>query len=114
MAAKVKVTIDQDGINRIGFNATRGLFKMGFLIAQKARANAPHLTGALRNSIQLRTADGGGTILITAGSSRVPYARRREYENKAHPWTTHYMGRAYSAVVKPGGEKEYFGDLTRK
>ena len=92
---------------------TQGMLKMGADIASRARFNAPYLTGALRNSIRV-TADNADKVYVLAGGQvggkRIDYARLREYENKKHPGTTHYMGRAFDSVAS-GDIKKYFGGI---
>lgn len=105
-----KLTWDNGKLTEVQRKTNAGLLKMGFDIAAKARFNAPVLTGALRNDIRVTTS--GGFVYILAGSSRVPYARIREYENKKHPSTTHYMGRAFASVLNSNWEETYFGDIT--
>lgn len=110
MGTKVRLVWDNGALSELQRRTNMALFKMGTDIASKARANAPVLTGALRNDIRVEPQQ--GAVFIVAGSSRVPYARRREYENKAHPYTTHYMGRAYSSVIASNWEEKYFGGIT--
>lgn len=109
--AKAKFTWKQNALHELSRQCNAGLFRMGTDIASKARANAPVLTGALRNDIRIHPEN--GVVYILAGSARVPYARRREYENNAHPWTTHYMGKAYDSVINSDWEHKYFGGITK-
>lgn len=98
------------GIRR---EVARGMLRMGADIASRARFNAPYLTGALRNSIRV-TADKQDTVYVLAGGQvggkRIDYALMREYVNKSHPGTTHYMGRAFDSVTK-GNIRQYFGGI---
>lgn len=113
MANKVTFTWNTGKVAGINQQVMRGLLKMGFDIASRARLNAPYLTGALRNSIRVTT-DNTDTVYVLAGGqvggSRIDYALRREYENKKHPSTTHYMGRAFDSVTK-GNLYQYFGGI---
>lgn len=111
MAASYKLTWNNGKLSEVQRKTNAGLFRMGFDIASKARYNAPILTGALRNDI--RTTASEGYVYVLAGSSRVPYARRREYENRLHPSTTHYMGRAFTSVLNSNWEEKYFGGITK-
>ena len=68
----------------------KGLDNLSKTILNKARMNAPVLTGALRAS---------GNISNTGMYSRVigfsvPYATVREFNNKKHPNTKFYLRRA--------------------
>lgn len=98
------------GIRR---EVAQGMLRMGADIASRARFNAPYLTGALRNSIRV-TADKQDTVYVLAGGQvggkRIDYALMREYVNKSHPGTTHYMGRAFDAVTS-GDITKYFGGI---
>lgn len=104
------------GIRR---EVARGMLRMGADIASRARFNAPYLTGALRNSIRV-TADKQDTVYVLAGGQvsdkrgkrgkRIDYALMREFVNKAHPGTTHYMQRAFDSVTK-GNIRQYFGGI---
>lgn len=111
MSRSYKLTWNNGKLTDIQRKTNQGLLQMGFDIASKARYNAPVLTGALRNSI--RTTTENEAVYVIAGSSRVPYAKRREYENKKHPNTTHYMGRAFSDVMSSNWEEKYFGGITK-
>lgn len=110
MSLDYKLTWDNGKLTDIQRKTNVGLLRMGFDIASRARYNAPVKTGALRNDI--RTTTSGSSVYVLAGSSRVPYARRREYENRLHPSTTHYMGRAFASILNSNWEETYFGDIT--
>ena len=110
MGTKVKLTWDNGALTELQRRTNMALFKMGTDIASRARANAPVLTGALRNDIRVEPQQ--GLVYIKAGSSRVPYARRREYENHKNPWSTHYMGRAFASMMASDWETKYFGEIT--
>ena len=111
MAASYKLTWNNGKLTEVERKTNAGLLQMGFDIASKARYNAPVRTGALRNDI--RTTTSGSSVFVLAGSSRVPYARIREYENRLHPSTTHYMGRAFSSVINSNWQEKYFGGITK-
>ena len=110
MSRSYKLTWDNGKLTDIERKLNMGLFKMGSDIAARARANAPVKTGALRNDI--RVSPSQGIVYVLAGSGRVRYARIREYENRLHPETTHYMGRAYASIMNSDWEQTYFGDIT--
>lgn len=94
-------------------NITKGLLRMGADIANQARANAPVLTGALRNSIRVTTSS-SDTVYVLAGGAvagkTVNYALYREFHNEKHPNTTHYMGRAVDRVAETDLRK-YFKEI---
>lgn len=102
-SVSVSFRIDQSKLNQIERNIMQGVKKMGWDIATQAQRNAPVLTGALVNSIRVED-NNPTTVEVVAGGKYggrdVPYALRREYENKAHPSTTHYLERAFNSVTK--------------
>ena len=113
--ASVRLTWDNGKLTKLQQAMNKGMFKMGFDIAQRARANAPILTGALVNSIRV-TPEHNQVFVIAGGrvyGYRVDYAKVREYVNKAHPSTTHYMGRAFDYVMESNWQEKYFGDITQ-
>lgn len=86
---------------------TKGLLKMAVDIRNKAVILAPVDTGALKNSANVSSITKG--FRIQFGSSRVPYARRRHFENKKNPQTLNYLARAGDGVVR-GNTSKYFKD----
>lgn len=91
-----------------------GMFAMGLDMARVARRNAPVLTGALRNSIRVET--DGNIVYVKAGGivngHHIDYALKREYENRAHPDTIHYMKRAQEEIMREGFMTKYFKGVT--
>ena len=91
-----------------------GLVKMGYAISNRAKTNAPYLTGALRNST--RVEEGEGAVLVRAGGHvgmfNVDYAEIREFHNKKHPATKYYMTRAFNETVS-GDISKYFKGVGR-
>lgn len=82
-----------------------GLLEMATDIHRRASAFAPVDTGALRNSGRVESVNDGYRVVF--GSSRVPYARRRHFENKKNPHTLHYLSRAGDSVAR-GSKAKYF------
>jgi hypothetical protein len=82
-----------------------GLLEMATDIHRRASAFAPVDTGALRNSGRIDSVNDG--YKITYGSSRVPYARRRHFENKKNPQTLGYLAKAGDSVVR-GNTSKYW------
>ena len=111
-SVSVKLTWDKQAIGTIENKTMRGLVGMGFDIAARARQNAPYLTGALRNSIRVQEVN-DNVVEVIAGGGRVPYAWRREHENKLHPDRTHYMQRAQESIMVGNYMQKYFGDITK-
>lgn len=110
MATQTSFKWNQAVLNQVRSAFTQGMVKMGYAIANQARANAPVLSGALRNSIRT-TLDGKDDVYVIAGghagSYTVPYAKRREYENNAHPSKRMYMHKAFNKI-KSGDISQYF------
>lgn len=100
-------------LSKIENNFERGLVKMGFDVASRARHRAPVKTGALKNSIRL--VERSGEIMVVAGGDfagkSIVYARIQELGG----WT----GRNHSVYIKPkhylrGGFEEILrGDITK-
>lgn len=62
---------------------------------------APVLTGALRANGKIET-HGLANVSVVYGDTKVPYARRRHYENHKNPQTLLYLQRAGDQVTKKG------------
>ena len=111
----VKFTLDRKEINLMNEKAVKGLFKMGYDVASRARENAPYLTGALRNTI--RVEEDGKDVKIIAGGTfggiKVDYAYKREQGPNRDSSTEHYMENALSYVTSGDYMKKYFGDITK-
>ena len=104
----VKVTMKPNWDGKIEDSIKDGLLEMATDIHRRATAFAPVLTSALRNSGRVEPILGG--FAIRFGDSRVPYARRRHFENKKNPQTLGYLAKAGDAVAR-GNTAKYF---TRK
>lgn len=102
---RVKITTvpnwEQDVLNKIN----QGLLEMTTDIHTRSTILAPKDSRALVNSGRIdRISDG---YKITYGSARVPYARRRHFENKKNPQTLRYLDRAGESVAR-GDKSKYF------
>lgn len=105
-------TWNQSTLNKLRKNAMARLLKLGYKINNDAKSNAPYLTGALVNSIRVDASESDVVYILAGGNAfgkSVPYARRREYENKAHPNTRYYMRNAFQDGVR--NFKEEFRNL---
>lgn len=108
-------------ISRARIDAT---FNLGYDIAAKARANAPVVSGALRNSIRVETIAGDKGIQVIAGGASskiangivrfVNYAAKRERGPNRNPATEHYMENAMKETLKGDWLKKYYGHITQK
>ena len=83
----------------------KGVLEMTLDVQKRSTVLAPKLTRALVNSAIIGTVMNG--YKITYGSSRVPYARRRHFENKKNPQTIGYLSKAGESVVR-GNIAKYF------
>ena len=105
-----KLIINQSVINGEIAKMQRGLMNMAIDITNQAKRNAPYLSGSLVNTIRVRPVNKSKVEIIAGGDyadKSVPYAAVREKTNKAHPWTTRYMGRAFDEASN--NYSKYFG-----
>lgn len=104
MSRTVVMTIEKNWSGKVSKGMEAGLVEMVTDIHKKASILAPKDSGALVNSSQIKkTADFEYTI--SYGSSKVPYARRRHYENKKNPQTLGYLSKAGDSVQRGNKEK---------
>lgn len=85
----------------------KGLARMLSDIHQQAVLNAPKKSRVLINSGRFNM-ESGLKGKVTFGGGDVPYAKRREYENKLHPSTRFYLKRAGQSVQSKADS--YFTD----
>lgn len=120
-AVKIKVKMDLAKARTMQNNAMECLFDLAYDIASQARANAPYVTGALRNSVRVEP-DGenvlvkaGGTVAPTAGigAKRIDYAVKREYGPNRDPATEHYMENARKQIMSGDYLEKYFGEVSK-
>lgn len=86
-----------------------GLLELATDIHRRAIINAPKDTRALVNSGRVDRVSKGYSI--TFGSSRVPYARRRHFENKKNPQTKLYLFKAADSVMRGNLAKYWRGKI---
>jgi len=86
----------------------KGLAEMSVDIQTKAVILAPIETGALRASGKVTPVTDG--YKISFGSSAVPYAKRRHFQNAKNPGTLRYLYRAGDGVIRSNLSK-YFRKL---
>lgn len=65
---------------------------------------APKDTGDLSRNGRVEDTD-EYTTTVTFGDSDVPYARRRNFENKKNPQTLNYLKRAGDGIAKESAER---------
>lgn len=105
MASNVKVTMVKGWDTKMLSGLNRGLLEMSTDIHRRAVILAPLLTAALRNSGVVEPIANGYRVKF--GSNRVPYARRRHFENKKNPQTKGYLAKAGDGVAR-GDVGKYF------
>lgn len=66
----------------------------------RARMLAPVLSGDLKMNGRVEKIPNGVSVIF--GDSRIPYARRRHFENSKNPATIHYLERAGNQTKKEG------------
>ena len=102
MSITVKVN---DGLNVWAkvteINQDEAVRAMANAVDNIAQAKAPVLTGALKGDGRVRKIR-KFSYEVQFGDSRVPYARRRHYENNKNPHTKYYLKNAGDEVVKRG------------
>lgn len=93
--ASVDFKWDQGAVNAVEAAFNRGMVRMGYSVANRARALAPYKSGALRNSI--RVTEEGSDVYVAAGGNfggkTIAYARIQELGG--------YAGRNHSVYIKP-------------
>lgn len=117
----VKLQWNQGAIQSIENKTIKGLVRMGYDMANLARANAPYLTGALSNSIRVEE-DANDVIVIAGGKTGgkdIRYAAIQEFGGRAgrnhsvRITGKHYMERAKDHVMAGDYLTKYFGGVTR-
>lgn len=105
----IKLTVNKNWSNNIEKGMKLALLEMTTDIHKRSVILAPKLTRALANDGRIEpVADG---YKITYGSSRVPYARKRHFENKKHPSTTGYLAKAGESVARSDKTKYFRGKV---
>nr|DAF51694.1 MAG TPA: Minor capsid protein [Myoviridae sp. ctgEf1] len=66
----------------------------------RARMLAPVLSGDLKMNGRVEKIPNGVSVIF--GDSRIPYARRRHFENSKNPATINYLERAGNQTKKEG------------
>ena len=114
MSSTVHIKWNDSAISLANKNAVRGLFKLGYDIADRARIRAPYLTGALCNTIRVRTLS-EETVEVVAGGSfggyKVDYAWIREQGPNRNPATEHYMENSAKDIMSGDYMTKYFGNI---
>lgn len=101
----VRSRIDPLWATKIKSGMKIALLEMTTDIHRRSTVLAPKDSRALVNSGKIDPVTDG--YKITYGSSRVPYARRRHFENKKNPQTKGYLAKAGDSVAR-GDKSKYF------
>lgn len=101
----VKSNIDPTWQLKLDRGLKIGALEMITDVHRRAVTIAPKVTRNLVNSGVIEPIRDG--YLLRFGSSRVPYARRRHFENKLHPETKGYLAKAGQSVAR-GDKTKYF------
>lgn len=108
--ANSNVTFKSTLVSRFVPNTDRqldaGVLEMAIDIQKRASILAPVDTRNLANSGRVQKI-GSGIYRVIFGSSRVPYARIRHFENNKNPHTIGYLRRAGDSVARNSAGK-YF------
>jgi hypothetical protein len=105
----VKVTMKLNWSRQIQSQMNEALFEMTTDIHRRAVVLAPIDSGALRNSGEIDKVQDG--YRISFGSTRVPYARLRHFENKKNPQTLGYLAKAGDSVARGNTQKYFRGKI---
>lgn len=87
-------------INEETERINNALSRMGSSVHNLAKMYAPYASGELLRDGRVNT--GNLQTTIAFGGFKVPYARRRHYENNLHPNTKLYLERAGNEIAKRG------------
>lgn len=87
-------------------NWRNGLRAMGDRILMDAIVLAPEDTGKLKSNGRVEVIS-DTEIHVKFGDTRVPYARRRHFENKKNPQKLQYLKRAGDNIVAKSGIQEF-------
>jgi hypothetical protein len=105
----VKVTINKNWSTDIERGMKVALLEMTTDIHKRSTILAPKDTRALVNSGVIEPVQDG--YKVKYGSSRVPYARRRHFENKKNPGSLGYLAKAGDSVARSDKSKYFRGKV---
>lgn len=108
MSFKVTPRLAREAI--IGTQLDKAVASMMTDIHARSAELAPKDTRALVNSGRI-IRKGSANYQVKYGSSKVPYALRRHYENKKNPQTLRYLEQAGDSVTR-GNLDKYFRGLS--
>lgn len=98
-SVKFTSTLSGKWINATESQIDGAVLEMATDIDKRAKVLAPKDTGALVNSGRIERVN-AGFYRIIFGSTRVPYARRRHFENRKTPSSIGYLAKAGDSVSR--------------
>ena len=110
-SADISIKWDNAAIADIEKRTAQGLVAMGYDVARNARNRAPVLHSFLKGSISVDPRNAYTVYVRAGGIGGVKYALRREFENKAHPWTKHYMSNGLKDTTSGNWERFFKGRI---
>lgn len=103
--SSVKVNMVPGWEGRVLNSLNKGVLSIASDVHNRSKALAPVDTRALVNSAITEPVKDG--YKVKYGSSRVPYARRRHFENNKNPQTKGYLAKAAESVVRGNLAKHF-------
>lgn len=110
MTLVAKVTMKPNWDSTAGLE--RGLAEMATDIHKRATILAPKDTRALVNSGNIRKTGAQEYTIGFGNDGKVPYARRRHFENKKNPQTLGYLSKAADSVARSDKGKYFKGKIS--
>ena len=107
----VKMTIRKNWDSEMHAGLQIGLLEMSTDVDRRAKILAPVDTRALVNSGKITPSRASDTYVVKFGSSKVPYARKRHYQNKKNPQTLRYLERAADSITHADMAKYFRGKV---
>lgn len=92
---------NQSRVSRLRTDTLRAMVTAAIGTSNAAKRGAPYDSGALVNSIRVDTTKQNEIFVLAGGNNagkKVPYAKRREYENKKNPQRKFYMHNAFKQL----------------
>lgn len=105
----VRVTMKPNWQGNIAKELNKGLLSLTLDIHKRSTVLAPKDTRALVNSGKVSSVTDG--YKVSYGSSRVPYARRRHFENRKNPQTKLYLSNAGENAMRGDIGKHFRGKI---
>ncbi len=105
----VKINMDRDWDRKLIKGLRAGMIDMTTDIHKKASILAPKDSRNLVKSGKIEPKGAG--FVVSFGSLKIPYARKRHFENKKNPQTIGYLKKAGDSVMRGDKEKYFRGKI---